>query len=105
MVPSRRYSILFFPGALRGTLNSSSKPPNELDSKCRLALFRLIKKQRKLSGSRAVQPDMTAFLKGGEVALGKRGMWGEEQGSFVSPGTGMPPSSAQNDPLVTEGMS
>lgn len=67
---------MFFSGALRGTLNSSSKHLNELDSKCRLALFRKIKKQRKLSGSRAVQPDTTAFLRGGEIALGEKEVFG-----------------------------
>jgi len=74
---------LFFSGAWRGTLNSTGKHLNELDSKCRLALFRQIKKQRKLSGSRAVQPDMTAFLRGEEAALGERGILGKEQSSFV----------------------
>lgn len=37
---------LVFHGALRDALNSISKHPNELDSKCRLALFRQIKTSR-----------------------------------------------------------
>ena len=35
---------LVFLRGLEGTLNSTSKPPNELDSECRLALFRQMKK-------------------------------------------------------------
>lgn len=37
---------LVFYGALRDALNSMSKHPNKLDSKCRLALFRQIKTSR-----------------------------------------------------------
>ena len=79
---------LVFHGALRDPLNSISKHPNELDSKCRLALFRQIKTSRE---SCLVQGQCSLtrkhFSEEGKLLWGRAVFWTKSKVSWISTGT------------------
>ena len=76
---------LVFHGALRDPLNSISKHPNELGSKCRLALFRQIKTRRE---SCLVQGQCSLtqkhFSEEGKLLWGRAVFWTKSKVPWIS---------------------